>query len=185
MALFGLYLSSVLLLLGAGTAKTIRPHGTSRALAEALEAWPYRRGVWALRLGALCETALATTGIVYPVRAVVALVAVSYAAFALFVLWATLRGGVLATCGCFGTPDTPPTAGHLLINILATAAAAYTAVAQRGGYLWDVLTHHYDHGVLLPVSSAVLAGFMFLVLVPLSRLQALRAAHDPLGVGAP
>ena len=49
----------------------------------------------------------------------------SYLTFTAFVLLARARGGVLASCGCFGKSDVPPTRTHAVLTAgLAVAAAA-------------------------------------------------------------
>ena len=53
-------------------------------------------------------------------------VAVSYAAFTVFILVARARGGVLASCGCFGKRDVPPTRTH------AGVTAGFAAAALTG-----------------------------------------------------
>ena len=85
-----------------------------------------------VRLLALAEVALGVTAVVAPGRGTAALVAVAYAGFTAFVALAVRRGGVLASCGCFGRPDTPPTRAHLVLTAGATATAAALAVSPPG-----------------------------------------------------
>ena len=69
------------------------------------------------------------------------LVAASYAAFTAFVLLARSRGGVLASCGCFGRADTPPTTTHVVVTAAPRGArrcrrrdaAGHAARRARGG----------------------------------------------------
>ena len=65
--------------------------------------------------------------IAFPRPVTAALVALSYLCFFGIVAVARRRGGPLATCGCFGRPDTPPTALHLVIDL----ALAVTAGRRR------------------------------------------------------
>lgn len=56
-------------------------------------------------------------------RASALAVAASYAGFTAFVLIARARGGVLASCGCFGKADLPPTPTHAALTAILAAAA--------------------------------------------------------------
>ena len=56
------------------------------------------------------------------------LVSLAYAAFAGFVARALAVGGAVASCGCVGRPDTPPTAAHLAVTGGLSVAAAVAAV---------------------------------------------------------
>ena len=58
-----------------------------------------------------------------------ALVAGSFAGFAVVVAFARHRGGAIASCGCFGTPDTPATLVHVAVN---TGLAAGRGRRRRG-----------------------------------------------------
>ncbi|HLH47091.1 MAG TPA: MauE/DoxX family redox-associated membrane protein [Acidimicrobiales bacterium] len=179
MVLFAPYLAACALLAVAGVAKAARPADTARALAQSLPAWAVRPSRLAVRAGAGLEAALGVAALVWPARPLAAAVAASYLAFCAFVLVARARGGALASCGCFGTPDTPPTLSHVAVDAVAAAAAATVAAAGRTGLLGPVLAHQHDHGWPLAVLAAVLAWLAYLVLVPLTRLGALRAARPP------
>lgn len=173
MAAFGVYLIACVLLVGAGAAKVIRPADTARAIAGVA---PGGFRVWrpAVRLGAAVELAAGLVGIVSPTPAVAAFVAASYAAFAGFVLVARSTGGALATCGCFGEPDTPPTLTHAALNGVLAAAAVAVAVTWGFPSLGAYLGHTYRDGVPLLAASAVGAWLAYLVMAPLARLQGLR-----------
>lgn len=56
-----------------------------------------------------------------------------YLAFGLFVLWALSRRLPLASCGCFGKPDTPPTWLHVLINGTAVIGGGFHAMTGAQG----------------------------------------------------
>ena len=53
-----------------------------------------------------------------------ALVAVSYLAFAGFVVVALRSGAPISSCGCFGKVDTPPSLVHVVIDLVLAAVAA-------------------------------------------------------------
>ncbi|MBO0693280.1 MAG: hypothetical protein J2P58_10325 [Acidimicrobiaceae bacterium] len=183
MALVGIFLVAAGLLAAAGVAKSARPGDTARALAE-LSRRGERRGLPmsvlspAVRLLAGLEAVIGLAALVYPNRVLAALVAASYLAFAGFVLYARAKGGVLATCGCFGSPDTPPTVLHAVVDLGLCAGGVGVAVAGVSGTIGAVLADQPYHGVPLVVASVLTAGLAFAVLSPLARLTALRQ-FDP------
>jgi hypothetical protein len=172
--LFGLYLAACALLVVAGAAKAIRPADTARALTQATSAIRLDRMALLVRTAAALECALGVAGIVFPWPPIAAAVAFSYLAFAAFVLVAYSKGGPLATCGCFGTPDTPPTVVHVIINVGLAASAVVVATAGRSGTLVDALSGQPWRGIPLVAVSAVCAWLIFLALSPLARLEAAR-----------
>src|SRR5664279_1267519 len=96
-----------LLVLG-GESKARRPDSTVRALGAAGARVP---AAW-VRLFGAAEVAVG-------ISAVVAV--------------ALRRRTPLASCGCFGRPDTPPTATHLAIIAAGTAVAGWAAVDPLPG----------------------------------------------------
>lgn len=186
MALYGIYLVAVGLLVGAGVAKSARPGDTARALAE-LSRRGDRRGIPlgvlspTVRVLAGLEAALGLAALAFPTRTLAGLVAGSYLAFAGFVLYARSQGGVLATCGCFGSPDTPPTVLHAVVDVGLGAGAIGVAVGGLSGTVAGVLADQPFDGVPLVVASALTAGLAFAVMSPLARLSALRRL-EPRGV---
>jgi hypothetical protein len=126
--------SAVLLAIG-GTSKLLRPANTSHALrALRLPAAPL-----GVRLLAGAEIGVAVGALAGGGRSAWLLVAATYLGFACFVLLAMSRGGAVSSCGCFGTPDTPPTSVHVLVTISASALALATAVGHPTGPLLDAL----------------------------------------------
>jgi hypothetical protein len=174
MALIGLYLVACGLLVAAGVAKAARPGDTARALHN-MTGLPAL--VVAVRLGAGAEALLGVGGLIYPSRAIAILVAGSYALFGGFVLYARAKGGFLATCGCFGSPDTPPTVSHVVVDVALAASAGGVAWAGLSGWLPSVLSHQYGSGVPLAAAAALCAWLIFLVLSPLARLGEVRRTH--------
>jgi hypothetical protein len=157
------YLAASLLLAGAGIAKTIRPGDTARALRVAgIPADPPL-----VRLGALAEVGVAVSALVFPGPLTGALMALAYAVFAVFIMLALRRGWALASCGCFGRPDTPPTAAHAVLNAGAAAAAICWAVAWPSGaglhQLGRLFFHQPWHGGPLAIVTFVVAGMAYLV----------------------
>ncbi|MHB8506431.1 MAG: MauE/DoxX family redox-associated membrane protein [Acidimicrobiales bacterium] len=119
------YAAAGLLLAAGGLAKLRQPADTARALRSAgLPASP-----GAVRAGSAAEVALAVAAWTAPAATVAAvLLGASYVVFAAFVGLALRRRWPLATCGCLGRPDTPPTLAHVAID----AGAAAAALAARG-----------------------------------------------------
>ncbi len=174
MPALGLYVAAAVLLVVAGVAKAVRPADTARALRAGLRWWPRRLGAASVRAAAIGEAAVGAAALAWPARLLAGAVALSFASFTVFVAVARARGGSLATCGCFGRPDTPPTADHLAVDAAAAAAAASVAAAGPSGSIVAVLARQWMHGWPLLAAAAVAAWLAYLVLVPLTRLAALR-----------
>jgi hypothetical protein len=179
MVMLGLYLVGTALMVGAGSAKVLRPYDTARALEAGLAWWPRRGGAALVRTGAAAEGALGAAALVWPTRPFAVLVAVSYAGFGAFVVHALRTGGPLATCGCFGAPDTPATATHLVLDVLVLAAAITVASVGLSGPLWGLLGSQYGRGVPLGAAAALTSWLAYLAMAPLARLAAVRAAPPP------
>jgi hypothetical protein len=172
--LVGVYWAGCLLLVAAGAAKARRPADTARAVATVvprLGPAAARRGVRAL---AGAEAVLGVVAIVYAGLGPAVLVAASYFGFALFVVLARRHGGPLATCGCFGTPDTAPTRLHVVLDVGFAAAASLVAVRAPGGTIGAVLAAQPLGGVPLLAMSAVLAYVAGVALTGLGRLHTAR-----------
>jgi hypothetical protein len=157
------YLAAALLLVAAGAAKSVEPLSLVRALRSAglrVRAPLLARFV---RVFAAVEALLGVAAAVHPTRPLALLVALSYAGFTLFVLRALRGGSPLASCGCFGKTDTPPTPGHAVV----TGVLALSALLVGDNAALD-----------LPVVlvSAVLAYVTYLALavLPLVSRRALR-----------
>jgi hypothetical protein len=186
MELIGLYLVAAGLLLVAGVAKAVRPDDTARALTALIARTPRGRAAIPLararrlvRAGASTEAGLGLTALLLPRPVTAALVAASYAAFGAVVAYARWRGGPLATCGCFGRPDTPPTTVHLLLDLVLAVAAAVVAVAAPAyGTLGGELARQPWAGFPLLFVSAV---GLWLSLLALSALAALEGARRLVG----
>jgi hypothetical protein len=134
------------LLLPTGWAKLRKPYETSRALRSV--GWPGSRAI-AFSLG-LVEVAIGIW--VLTIGSTLAVVAMGslYAGFLLWLAVAFRSGGVVSSCGCSATPDTPPTAAHVAINAVAVAAVVLNLSSSQPG-------------VALAASSIV--GWLAMVLV--------------------
>jgi hypothetical protein len=183
--LIGLYLIAAGLLCMAGVAKAARPDDTARAMATLVPGPPPSVMRWLVRAGAVAEAVLGALALAFPRPATATLVALSYAGFFAVVVYARLRGRPLATCGCFGRPDTPPTALHLVVDLVLAAAAAAVAVgASPHGTLATQLAHQPWAGLPLLFVSAVGLWLTALALSSLGALAAARRATRPARVRA-
>jgi len=175
--LIGLYLVACGLLVAAGLAKAVRPDDTARALATALRL-RRRTARTLVRVGSVLEVALGAIALVLPRPWWATLVALSYVAFAGFVAYARSTGGAIASCGCFGTPDTPATLVHIVVNAVLALSAVAVAVAAPSGTLVTVLARQPGHGVPLVAVSALAGWLIYLAVSVLAALQAARALTD-------
>jgi hypothetical protein len=169
----GPFAAFAVLLAVAGVAKAYRPLSTVRALRSVR-----LPGSSALvRLLGAGEAILGVIALVVAGPLPGALVALSYAGFAAFVLYARARGGSISSCGCFGKPDTPPTAAHVAVNagaaLIAAAAAAWPSRSPVGE-----LARSPGTGVPLVALILVTAVLAFLALAEWPRLVAVMR-HGP------
>lgn len=180
MELIGIYFIACGLLVLAGAAKAVRPDDTARAIVFLL---PHRltrilsfnvtRRV--VRTGALLEATLGASALVLS-RALTAWpVTASYLLFTGIVIYARRRGGPVSTCGCFGRPDTPATALHIVLNVVFVITGLVVAIQAPhhigpasliGSQPWD--------GVPLLLASGVGVWLAYLTLSPLAALEASR-----------
>lgn len=164
------------------------PDRTTRlAFAGTLRA-PFSSLRRALRAGAAFEAVLGVAGLAVvwtdadvAAMAVASFVAASYAAFAVVVLAVRRRGGPLATCGCFGRPETPATLLHVLVDLGLSVAAAGVALAAsstnqagRVGSIRVYVTVHPVVGALVVIASAVSAWLVYLTISVFSELEGAR-----------
>lgn len=170
-ALVGPYLASAALLVAAAAAKLRDPMPLMRALLSVGLPVGLPRGRHLVRAGAAAELALGLAAIAVGGRLAAVGVALSYAAFTVFVLVALRRGGVLASCGCFGKVDTPPTRTHVAVTAALAAAAAAVAVRPLPS-LPDLLAAQPGSGLPLVVAIAAIVVTAYLVLALLPTLRA-------------
>lgn len=163
-AVTGVYAAAALLLGAAGIAKVVRPVDT----ATALRGIGLAVGVGSVRAVAGAEVAVAAAGLAVPGTWPALAVAASYAAFTAFVAVALARRLPLASCGCFGRPDTPPSATHVVVDSAAALAAVAWALTGRG----SAVTATFHHPELL-LGAVVATGLAGAVLTnPLARVRA-------------
>jgi hypothetical protein len=178
--LIGLYFVACGLLVAAGAAKAFRPADTARAIVllvpERLPLSPsLRLARDTVRVGAVAEAALGSVALLFPRPLTAALVAASYAVFVCVITFARTHGGALATCGCFGRPDTPATRLHVIVNSVLFATAAFVALRPPdASSLFTVLDHQPWLGLPLLFVSGAGVWVTYLALSPLAALEAAR-----------
>jgi hypothetical protein len=171
----GPFLAAALLLVVAGVLKARDPGDFATALARATR-WSPSAARALVRAGAVTELAVGAGAVVHPGPVPAALVAASYLAFTVYVLWLRATGGPLATCGCFGTVDTPPTLAHVAVDA-AFAAAALVATEIDGAWLPALLADEPGAGVPLLLAAVTLAVLAYGVLSPLARVHGARRLY--------
>jgi hypothetical protein len=156
------------LLVAGGVAKALRPTDT----ANALRIVGLPGSTLLVRVGACAEALVGAAALTLGDSISAALVAVSYLAFAVFVFVALRSGSPIASCGCFGRADTPPSALHVGINLAAVAAAMAVVFTPNAG-LAHVLREQPLAGVPFLLLVTCGAAFTYLALSSLPRSMAL------------
>jgi 6,7-dimethyl-8-ribityllumazine synthase len=159
---------AAVLLVAAGLAKALHPDDTATALRGA--GLPIAR--LAVRLGGAIEVVIGAAAVIRGDRATAVLVAVSYLSFAGLVAAALARDLPIATCGCFGRDDTPPSWAHVGVNLGAAGAAIAVALDPAVG-IADVLESQPLAGGPFVLLVLVGAGAAALLLTQLPRVSAL------------
>lgn len=156
------------LLVLAGVPKVLRPRDTVNALRAAGIPAP---AVF-VRVAAFAEVAIGVDALVNGNRPSAVLVALSYSVFTAFVVLALRRSTPLASCGCFGREDTPPSRLHVAVDAAAVAAAVAVAVDPGAG-LPDVVRDQPLAGVPFLILLACGTFLTYLTLSALPRLLVL------------
>jgi hypothetical protein len=111
------------------------------------------------------------------------LVATSYAAFFVFVANALVRHLPIASCGCFGKADTPPSRVHLGVN-LGACVAALAMVIDPALAPFDVLIGERPGGVAFALLVVVGVGAAFGALTVLPGPRPGSRASDESGAAS-
>lgn len=172
--LSGPFAAAAILLAAAGVPKIRTPLPTVRALRSV--ALPASRS--AVRLLGAAEVVVGAAAVVWGGPVLAALVAVQYAGFAGFIVLALRRGGAVASCGCFGARDTPPTITHLVVNVTAVAVAVAAAALDVPG-LAATLADGPWAGVPLLAATITCAWLAYIALTDLPAVTAARSAARP------
>lgn len=163
---------ALLLVLG-GAAKIGRPDNTVRAM----RSLRLPANSTTVRLLAAAEVAIGLAAVVIGGRVAALLMALSYLGFACVVILAMGRGAALSSCGCFGTPDTPPTVTHLLVTLAASGVAA-AAVARPVGPLVDGLGSQPLWGAPFVMLTACCVWFAYVALAVLPGTTVFSKGQD-------
>jgi hypothetical protein len=127
----GPFLAISLLLALAGVMKVYRPAFTTGALRAA--------GIPAndilVRVLGAAEVGVGIGAVVAGGSGWAVALGLFYLAFTVFVVFALRSGAPIASCGCFGSADTPPSVAHLVVDIAATVVALVTALDPPGPWL--------------------------------------------------
>jgi len=167
--LAGSYVAAALLLGLGGGLEVLHPAGT----VGALRAMGLPASVPGVRLGGAVAVLISLGAVVGLDRPFALAVSVSYLALAAFVLAALARHVPLQSCGCFGRQDTPPTVGHLALNVVAAVVAGVVGLAPgtRGWASVHLQAHPVVVAVFVVLTGSVLA-FAYLALTAVPRLTA-------------
>ena len=104
--------------------------------------------------------------------------ALSYLGFAAFVALALRRGSPVSSCGCFGSgnkADSPPTVGHVVLNLAAAATAAWAAFHAHAAAV-TLLRHQPLAGMPLLLLTGAVAYLAYLVMGVLPKTLAAGSA---------
>ena len=113
-----------LLLVVTGVAKLVRPGDVEKAL-RALGI-PAFGGAGRL-IGGL-EVVVGLAAVIW--QPALVLQAVFYANFTIWVAVALRRDVPIASCGCLGRDDTPPTRAHVVLNVIAVITSIFAAMGE-------------------------------------------------------
>jgi hypothetical protein len=155
----------------AGIAKLRRPAPTMGALRAAR--LPSSRSI-VLALGA-GEVALATAAVLTGWAAFAVAVAALHLGFAAFVASALRRGGMVQSCGCFGSPDVPAGPIHVIVDLAVVMIAAAAALGDPGTVA-ELLREGTSGAVALGlVALATFEVLVIMTVLPRARLRAAAA----------
>ena len=165
-SLTGPYAAAAALLVVGGAPKVWAPGDTARAL-RLLRLPSGRVLVRALGVG---EVVTGLVALAWAQPPVALAVAGWYAVFTVVMALALRSEQPIATCGCFGAPDTPPTRLHLAL-VAAAAATGLAAALRSPSALLPALGGEPVQAVPFVVLTGCAVWFSYLVM---SRLAVLR-----------
>jgi hypothetical protein len=164
-------IASVLLAIG-GAFKALRPGDTANALVAVgvpvPSVLPTRVVV---RAGGIVEMSIGVAALFAGGPVLCALVAVSYLAFAGFVVVALRAGAPISSCGCFGKVDTPPSVVHVVLDVAFAGVAVAAAFTGNVG-LPDVLADQPLAGVPFVMLLVIGCSLTFLAFSALPKTMA-------------
>lgn len=183
MSFVGVHLAGCIVLVVAGLAKAARPDELAAVLGRLVRVTrPSARRV--VRFLAAIETVVGVTAFLWPAGAVSLLVAASYVSFTAYVAYLRWSDEPIASCGCFGTPDTPATRAHIVVTATFAIAALGAALAPVDGGIIGVLRAQPGAGLPLMLGALVVAGLAVAVLTRHAEVQSVRAMYVEAGTFA-
>ena len=162
-----LAIAAVLIVAG-GLAKVRSPLDTARAL----QGVGIAATALVVRVAAALEVVVGALALLVGSPIVAALVAISYLAFAAFVIRALRTDAPISSCGCFGKIDTPPSRVHVVIDAAVAAMAGTVAVAGTDVSLPAILPDQPLAGVPFLLLVAIGTGLVFVAFTSLPRTLA-------------
>lgn len=176
MSFLGVHLAGCIVLVAAGLAKIRRPDELAVVLGRLarVSRASARRVV---RMLAGVEVAIGATAFLWPAGPVSLLVVVSYAGFTVYVAYLRWSEEPVASCGCFGMPDTPATRAHVAVTATFAVAALGVALAPVDSSVVEVLRGQPGAGVPLLVGALAVAGLAVTVLTRHAEVQSVRAMY--------
>jgi uncharacterized protein YjeT (DUF2065 family) len=154
------------LLVATGLVKVAKPTDTARAI----RAMGLPAGDNAARFLGLVEITIGLSVVMTLSIAALAAQGLMYLAFLVWIVAALQKAVPIASCGCLGTPDTPPYWGHVLVNLLAVSASFGAAVSMSSG---DLVGGGLQDALQLAV-AVVGAAICWLVIGEAARLEGAR-----------
>jgi hypothetical protein len=124
-----------------------------------------------VRAGSAAELALGIGAVVVGGPVLWWLVALSYLAFAAFVLAALRSGTMIGSCGCFGREETPPHPSHVVLNLVLATLAGAAALRAPGAPI-DAIVDHPGAGAALAAVSGLALWILWAAYVVLPRTLA-------------
>lgn len=168
--LSGPFLAISLLLAVAGMMKVYRPEFTTGALRAA--GIPANHAL--VRLLGTAELGAGIGAVVAGTALWAGGVGLFYLGFTVFVLIALRSGAPISSCGCFGSADTPPSVGHVVLDVSATLVALVTALDPPGP--WVGMT---EAGLSTIVPFLLFSGATVYLLYAIVNVLPQRPARNP------
>lgn len=169
------FLAAAVLVALAGWLKVQRPAETAQALrTQGLPSAPVL-----VRLLGVVELVVAGLALAGTTVGAITLTAL-YAGFTGFVLLALLRGRPLSSCGCFGSPDTPPSWWHVGVTSSSAVCAGAVAALGTSAGLPALATASWGAGLAAVAGTVLVLGLAYAVLAELPPvLTAAARRPDP------
>lgn len=124
-----------------------------------------------VRLGSGAELAIGAAAISVGGALLWWLIAVSYAAFGVFIVAALRSGTMIGSCGCFGREETPPHWLHLVTDVALAGAAAAVAATSPGAPTEAIADHPLPGAAVLALAGVGLY-LLYALLVEVPRTLA-------------